>query len=189
VLGVHFGTVNQRGGILLIRTADPSTGVLADRLIVNHVGNTYPNADNAQTLGSASNRWSVVYAGTGTINTSDADMKQDVRDLLDAEKNAAIEMKGLIKAYRFKDSVAAKGDNARIHFGAIAQDVAGVLASNGLNPDHYGMFCSDTWYVSEDGKTYSSEFDTEGNLINGLTPVTQLGLRYDELLSFIIQGL
>jgi hypothetical protein len=189
IIGVHYGTVNQRGGRLLLRTADPSTGVLSDRVLIDQVGNTYPMVDNTQTLGAASNRWSVVYAGTGTINTSDADTKQDVRGLLDAEKAAAAEMKGLLKAYRFKDAVAAKGDGARVHFGAIAQDVAGVLAKNGLNPDHYGMFCSDTWYVSEDGKIYPSEFDTEGAPIEGLTSVTRLGLRYDELFAFIIAAI
>jgi hypothetical protein len=189
IVGVHYGTVNQRGGRLLLRTADPSTGVLSDRVLIDQVGNTYPMVDNTQTLGAASNRWSVVYAGTGTINTSDADTKQDVRGLLDAEKAAAVEMKGLLKAYRFKDAVAAKGDGARVHFGAIAQDVAGVLAKNGLNPDHYGMFCSDTWYVDAEGKIYPSEFDTEGAPIEGLTPVTRLGLRYDELFAFIIAAI
>jgi hypothetical protein len=189
IIGIHYGTVNQRGGRLLLRTADPATGVLSDRVLIDQVGNTYPMVDNTQTLGAASNRWSVVYAGTGAINTSDADTKQDVRGLMDTEKAAAVEMKGLLKAYRFKDAVTAKGDNARIHFGAIAQDVAGVLAKNGLNPDHYGMFCSDTWYVDVDGKIYPSEFDTEGTPIDGLTPVTQLGLRYDELFAFIITSL
>jgi len=187
--GIHYGTINQRGGQFFVGTVDPATGVMGRRFWVDHVGDTYPNADNTQSLGKATNRWSVVYAGTGAINTSDKNQKQDIRELEVAEKAAAIEMKGLLKAYRFKNAVAAKGDNARIHFGAIAQDVAGVLANNGLNPDHYGMFCSDTWYVDADGKTYPSEVDTEGAPIDGLTPVTQLGLRYDELLAFIIQGL
>jgi hypothetical protein len=37
-----------------------------------------PVSDNAVTLGSASARWSVVYAATGTINTSDQRLKADV---------------------------------------------------------------------------------------------------------------
>jgi hypothetical protein len=189
IIGVHYGTVNQRGGRLLFRTADPSTGVLSDRVLIDQVGNTYPMVDNTQTLGAASNRWSVVYAGTGTINTSDADTKQDVRGLLDAEKAAAVEMKGLLKAFRFKDAVEDKGDGARIHFGAIAQDVAAVFAKHGLDANQYGLFCSDTWYVNDEGKFYPAQVDTEGEPIKGLTPVTRLGLRYDELFAFIIAAI
>jgi hypothetical protein len=163
--------------------------VLSDQLWVDDVGNFYPARDNVQNLGGASNRWSVVYAGTGTINTSDEAAKQNIRALMDSEKAAAVELKGLLKAYRFKDAVLVKGDNARIHFGAVAQDVADVLAKHGLNANQYGMFCSDTWYVDADGKTYSSEVDTEGAPIEGLSPVTQLGLRYDELFAFIIASI
>jgi hypothetical protein len=189
IIGVHNGTVNQRGGQLLIRTADPATGTLSDRVIVDQVGNTHPMADNTQTLGAASFRWSVVYAGTGTINTSDENEKQDIRTLLDAEKAAALEIKSLLKAYRFKDAVAIKGDGARIHFGAVAQDVAAVFAKHGLDANKYGLFCSDTWYVDAEGKVYPAQVDTEGTPINDLTPVTRLGLRYDELFAFILAAI
>ncbi|MCF8278685.1 MAG: tail fiber domain-containing protein [Flavobacteriales bacterium] len=40
-----------------------------------------PASDNNKTLGTASNRWSVVYAGNGTINTSDGRDKENVREL------------------------------------------------------------------------------------------------------------
>jgi hypothetical protein len=36
----------------------------------------------------------------------------------------AVSLKGLIKKFRFKESVQAKGDAARIHDGVIAQEVA-----------------------------------------------------------------
>jgi hypothetical protein len=215
IVGVHSGNVNERGGALLIRTSDPSTGVLSDRVLIDQVGNIYPAVDNTQTLGAASNRWSVVYAGTGTINTSDADTKQDVRGLLDSEKVAAVEMKSLLKAYRFKDAVEVKGDGARIHFGAIAQDVAAVFEKHGLNPNRYGLFCSDTWYeyqgtpvkVDEDKKYVTIHYELngvavdaglDGKLPEGSVEViekfdtverTRLGLRYDELFAFIIAAI
>jgi hypothetical protein len=215
IVGVHEGTINQRGGRLLIRTADPLTNVLSDQLWVDDLGNFYPARDNVQNLGGASNRWSVVYAGTGAINTSDANTKQDIRDLLDAEKAAAIEMKGLLKAYRFKDAVTAKGDDARIHFGAIAQDVAAVFSKHGLNADQYGLFCSDTWYeyngipvkVDADKKYITIHYELDGvivhpeqdgKMLEGSIEVTnkfdtvertRLGLRYDELFAFIITSL
>jgi hypothetical protein len=215
IVGIHAGTINQRGGRFTIKTADPATNVLSNRFWIDEFGNTYPNADNTQTLGAASNRWSVVYAGTGAINTSDANAKQDMRGLLDAEKAAAIEMKGLLKAYRFKDAVAAKGDNARIHFGAIAQEVATVFAKHGLDANKYGLFCSDTWYeyngiqveVDADKKYITIHQELNGvvvtsgmdgkmpegsiEVINKFDTVecTRLGLRYDELFAFIITSL
>jgi hypothetical protein len=48
-----------------------------------------PGADNTQSLGAASYRWSVVYAGTGTINTSDEREKQQIANLDDAERRVS----------------------------------------------------------------------------------------------------
>jgi hypothetical protein len=50
-------------------------------------GPAKPQADGTTTLGTASNRWSVVYATTGTINTSDENEKQQIRELSDVEKS------------------------------------------------------------------------------------------------------
>ena len=47
------------------------------------------DADNTRTLGTGALRWSTVYAGTGTINTSDAREKTPVRPLTLDEINAA----------------------------------------------------------------------------------------------------
>ena len=41
----------------------------------------FPNVDNAYQLGGSTNRWSVVYAATGTINTSDPSLKKDIASL------------------------------------------------------------------------------------------------------------
>lgn len=93
---------------------DAGTGVTV-------TGTVRPEADNSRTLGEAARRWSVVYAGTGAINTSDARDKVDVgapgEDLLDAWGGAAW------RRYRFADAVAAKGDGARWHMGMVAQEM------------------------------------------------------------------
>jgi hypothetical protein len=140
-----------------------------------------PAVDNAISLGLAGQRWSVVYAATGTINTSDANQKQDVESINDAEKATALAIKGLIKKFKFKDSVKEKGDKARIHFGVIAQEVQAAFTANGLDAENYGLFCSDTWYTLDD------EIVSKGT--EGATEVTQLGIRYDELLCFVIAAL
>jgi hypothetical protein len=125
-----------------------------------------PDVDNAMTCGSSGFRWTTVYATTGTINTSDATQKQDIADLSAAELAVAKRIKGLFKTFRFKDAVAAKGDAARIHVGVLAQDVQAAFAAEGLDANKYGIFCSDL--VGEE---------------------TVLGVRYEELLAFVIAAL
>lgn len=148
----------------------------------------FPWGDNLIKLGYPSFRWTTVYATTGTINTSDATQKQDIAALDDSEKRVAVAIKSLIKKYRFKDAVAEKGDAARIHVGAVAQEVQAAFVAEGLDPAKYALFCSDTWY-EVDGKP--SENLTEPYTADTLNAVevTRLGLRYEELLSFVIAAM
>jgi hypothetical protein len=154
-----------------------------------------PTGDNNYTLGAAGNRWSIVYAGTGTINTSDADTKQDIADLDAAEKRVAVSIKSLIKKFRFKDAVEAKGAAARIHVGVIAQEVRDAFTAEGLDANRYGLFCSDTWWEKEVEEPYlpTGEIRTVTKLyatqVEGATEVTRLGVRYDELLAFVIAAM
>ena len=126
-----------------------------------------PSPDNTLSLGSGGLRWTTVYATTGTINTSDRNDKQQVADLTAAEKAVGQALKGMMKTFKFNDSVLVKGPNARIHFGVIAQDVKAAFEAQGLNAEDYGVFCSDT-------------------LPNG---DVRLGVRYEELFSLIVGSL
>lgn len=135
-------------------------------------GNLFPTTDNTLTLGSASNRWSVVYAGTGTINTSDEREKQNISDLEIAEKRVAFALKGLIKKFRFKDAVEDKDSGARIHIGVIAQEVIVAFQAEGLDPMRYAIVCYDEWEATDEKPA--------GN---------RYGVRYEELLAFIISAL
>jgi hypothetical protein len=131
-----------------------------------------PEEDNTTTLGGATFRWSTVYAATGTINTSDLRDKQDVAPLDEAEKRVAVAIKGLIRKFRFKDAVAKKGDAARIHVGVIAQEVKQAFEAEGLDATKYGILCCDKWEAFDDqpaGDRY--------------------GVRYDELLAFVISAI
>ena len=152
-------------------------------------GNLYPNSDNVNTCGQPSNRWTVVYATTALINTSDAKTKTVIGLLNSAEQAVAKAIKGLIKTYKLNSSIKEKGiDNARIHVGVVAQDVQNAFAEQGLNADNYGLFCSDTWYEI-DGKTISPAGDAYKETDEGAIAVTQLGVRYEELLAFVIAAL
>jgi hypothetical protein len=139
-------------------------------VIFDKQGAWYPSDDyNASTnpdqaLGQSANRWSVVYANTGTISTSDRNEKEEIEDLSEAELRVATAIKGLIKKFKFKGRV-------RKHIGVIAQDVEAAFTAEGLNASEYGLFCSDT-------------FEDE----NGVT-TTRLGIRYEELLAFVIAAM
>lgn len=134
--------------------------------------------DNVYNLGSGALRWGTVYAGTGSINTSDARLKTDIRGISDAERNVALSIKSMMKAFRFNDAVEIKGEDARIHFGVIAQDVGDAFTAEGLDPLKYGMFCYDEWdeIVNDDGEIVLES----GN---------RYGIRYDELMCFIIASM
>lgn len=154
-----------------------------------------PDGDNNMNLGSPSKRWIAVYALNGSIQTSDFNEKQDIADLDDAEKRVATRIKGLIKKFRFKEAYAKKGDGARIHVGVIAQEVRDAFTAEGLNADRYGIFCSDTWWEKEEQVLYPPTGETRTKTVVYKTPtagareVTRLGVRYDELLAFVIASI
>jgi hypothetical protein len=141
-------------------------------------GTFRPFSDNTKTLGTASLKWSVVYAGTGTINTSDKREKQDITELDDAEMRVASAIKGMVKKYRFRDAVTVKGDAARIHVGVIAQEVMTAFQVEGLDPMQYGIVCYDEW-----------EAELDKDSVEVLPAGNRYGVRYEELLAFIIAAL
>ena len=143
-----------------------------------------PQVDGSPNLGTASQRWSTVYATTPTINTSDEREKQDIAALDDAEKRVATALKGLVKKFRFKDAVQNKGDAARIHVGVIAQDVIAAFQAENLNPMRYGIVCYDQWDAQPE------ELDADSNVLTPARPAgNRYGVRYEELLAFIIAAL
>jgi hypothetical protein len=158
-------------------------------------GSVTPKVDNTVDLGSPSNRWDDVYATNGTIQTSDLNEKQDIESLNDAEVRVAKACKGLLRKFRWKDSVAEKGDNSRIHFGIIAQDLQNAFTAEGLDAGDYAMFISTTWWEAEetvpevDGEPEHTETKVYYKLSEapeGAKEFTRLGVRYPELLAFII---
>ena len=138
----------------------------------------YPSDNNYIKLGRAGNRWSEVFAVNGTINTSDARQKQQVRELSDAEKAVAVRLKQLIRAYKFNDAVNKKSDEARIHIGVMAQEVQDAFTAEGLDAHKYGVFCYDKW---------DAEIDASGNVQKEAGD--SYGVRYDQLWAFIIAAM
>jgi len=135
-----------------------------------------PEVDNSYSLGGVSNRWSVVYAATGTINTSD-EREKTFLSIEDAEKAAALEIKANMRKFKWNSAIESKGDSARIHFGVAAQQVKVIMDSHGLDAHDYGFFCYDEWEAKDD--------DVWGHIPAG----NRYGIRYEELLSFIISAM
>lgn len=151
-----------------------------------------PGTDNTQHLGGPSFRWATVYAGTGSINTSDEALKTDVRGLTEAERRAFRECAQSVKAFRWIDAKEKKGGEARWHIGLIAQQVAAIFESHGLDPWAYGMFCRDQLVETiETGRKDNDEpileeravVDADGN------SVFRHGIRYDAFFAGAISAL
>jgi hypothetical protein len=140
--------------------------------VVYATDNAGDATDNVTDLGSASFRWNDAYITNGVTTGSDGNDKQDIETLSDAEQRVAVACKGLLRKWRWKDAVEAKGDDARIHFGIIAQDLQAAFEAEGLDAGRYAMFMSNTWTDEETGEER-----------------TRLGVRYHELLAFIIAAI
>lgn len=110
-----------------------------------NLGAFYPGANGTQSLGISGQGWSIVYASNGTINTSDARVKTDVRGLTEAELAAAKQLAREIGAFKFLDAIAKKGDEARNHIGMTVQRAIEIMQSHGLDAMAYGFICYDKW--------------------------------------------
>jgi hypothetical protein len=128
--------------------------------------------DNQGNIGLSSYRWNDAYITNGVTTGSDERDKQNIAELDDAERRVAVACKSLLRKWRWKDAVANKGDEARIHFGIIAQDLQAAFEAEGLDAGRYGMFMYNEWTDEETGEERS-----------------RMGVRYSELLAFIIAAI
>ena len=180
--GTYLSAIN-RNLILSRYSYDSNTDTYAAQIGVWLTRNTFApqyysgSAYQSLSLGSASYRWSEVFADTATINTSDARKKQDIADPDEALMRAWGKVG--FKVFRFRDAVAKKGDAARIHVGVIAQEVAAAFASEGLDANDYGLFCYDEWEAK------AAEIDPKtGEVVEPAVEAGDAyGIRYEEALA------
>jgi hypothetical protein len=170
--GTTVGSIGVASSVPIFNTST-STGALGvggTRIYQWDSSQFYPLLDNSKDVGAASYRFDDIYATNGTIQTSDRNEKQDIEALSDAEQRVAVACKGLIRKFRWIDAVAEKGDDARIHFGIIAQDLQDAFAAEGLDAGRYAMFISSTWWEAnrvvpavEAVEGAEATYDDEGN--------------------------
>ena len=87
----------------------------------------------------------MVYAATGTINTSDARDKTEVKAFTDSEIEASKELSKEIGTYKWLESVKGKGDKTRTHIGFTVQKAIEIMEKHKLDPFAYGIICHDKW--------------------------------------------
>jgi len=180
--------------------------------------------DDTIDLGDASARFDDIYATNGTIQTSDRNEKQDIEEPSEAEQRVAVACKSLMRKFRWNSAVEEKGDDARIHFGIIAQDLQAAFEAEGLDAGRYGMFTYNEWWetytdvpavdaqdavyetvTDEEGNetqvlvseaveakeayTRTDTYETEAEAPEGAVKKSRMGVRYSELLAFIIGAL
>jgi hypothetical protein len=171
--GTTVGSIGTASSRIYIGTSDTGLGFSAPSDAVFPVdASDGSQRDNAIDLGVDTARFDDIYATNGTIQTSDRNEKQDIEALSDAEQRVAVAAKGLLRKFRWIDSVEEKGDEARIHFGIIAQDLQDAFTAEGLDAGRYAMFISTTWTDEETNEER-----------------TRMGVRYSELLAFIIAAI
>lgn len=102
-----------------------------------------PNSDGDMLLGDSSNRWSVVYATTSTINTSDKTEKNSID--YDVSKYEALFNILQPCSYKFNS-----GTSGRTHTGFIAQDIEEELERAGLTSLDFAAFIKSPIYDDDD---------------------------------------
>lgn len=95
-----------------------------------------PDANGMLGLGTANHKWNSIYATTGSINTSDRNMKNSIQKL--DERYIQMFMKLLPVSFKFND-----GTSGRTHIGFIAQDVESAMQEAGLTDIEFAGFCKD----------------------------------------------
>jgi hypothetical protein len=197
------GTIGTSSGFLYAGHDDVGLIFRSNESIRPYNPSTLSERDNQIDLGVGAVRFDDIFATNGTIQTSDRNEKQDIEELSDAEQRVAVVSKVLMRKFRWIDSVAEKGDNARTHFGIIAQDLQDAFTAEGLDAGDYAMFTSDTWWEKEisvdaveadeengiEAKDAYTYMDIKEEATEGYTEKTRLGVRYNQLLAFIISAL
>lgn len=170
------------------------------RLSLNPAGNGVevggaltPATDNAIPLGSAALRWTVVYAGSGTIATSDERDKAWLGALSDAHLRAARRIASAIGLFQWLAKLAEHGDAARVHVGVRAQEVARIMVDEGLEAPfdgaeppsfRHGFLCHDAWEAEYEMKRRCEGAPLRRHRVRSAGE--RFGIRPDQLALFLI---
>lgn len=145
VIGSNGGNVTINNGLQLTGTQYPQIygngtslqlGVDTNAAVgVVLQGGVFREAgDGSLNLGNGSHRWAVVYAKTGSINTSDRNEKNTIADI-DPEQAEKLIMGLKPSTFKFND-----GTSGRTHWGLISQDIEELLPQIGMSDLDFAGF-------------------------------------------------
>lgn len=159
-------------------------------LIISGVG-TRPGLDAGFNFGSAGLRWNNSFFAVAPTVTSDERSKQDIEPITDVILDAWATVE--YQQFRICDAVQKKDDDARIHFGLIAQRIEQAFAAAGLDAFRFGLLCYDQWDEQpEVWEEIDAEMDEEGNVMKEAGRILiqesipggeRYGVRYEEALA------
>ena len=146
--------------------------------------------DGSLNLGNGSHRWAVVYAKTGSINTSDRNEKNTIADI-DPEQAEKLIMGLKPSTFKFND-----GTSGRTHWGLISQDIEELLPQIGMSDLDFAGFIKTPKtedYYEDVPETVTDEETGEGKTVTRKELKTRTiegeyiySLRYDEFIAPLI---
>ena len=157
--------LSLRGDIFNVLTSNGMTS----NFRVDSVGWTPNSTDGVVSVGNPAHRMNTVFATTGTINTSDARVKTEVRPFTPDEIAAVKEIIGEIGMYKFLDAIAEKGDAARWHSGLTVQRAIEIFEAYNIDPFQNAFICYDKW--DDEYDEWPAEFETVPAVIDHETGV------------------
>lgn len=101
-------------------------------------------------LGGSNYKWKAIYCATGSISTSDRNLKTDITDL----DSKYLDLFDRLQPVQYK---LLSGD--RIHTGFIAQDIEASMTEVGLTTEDFGGFCKDLKENSADEYIYGLRYE------------------------------
>ena len=141
-----------------------------------------PGVANTTQCGTTTRPWSGGFTQTAFTVTSDEHHKQDVHPVLsdDEEMNAILDAWAEVEftTFRYIDRVESKGDEARWHFGVIAQRVVEAFDRHGLDWTKYAFICFDKW----DNKPAVYNEKTGELMHEAVEAGEKFGIRYEQAL-------
>lgn len=113
-----------------------------------------PDVNGYVSLGSPNHKWGTVYSTSGSINTSDRNLKDNICDLSSNPKFLEFFMKLIPSSFTFKD-----GNSGRTHIGFISQDVEQAMIECELTSQDFAGFCKDPKTIPVKKKSEVTVFD------------------------------
>lgn len=174
-------TSSADGAMITLHGSGSSTPRRAVYNALEHLfenGDVKPYLDNVNALGGPGNRFTTAYLGSNPIVTSNGEKKTEPVVFDDAFLDAWGDVHYIM--YQWLDAVQLKGNDARIHFGVIAQQIRDVFIAHGLMDENstdcrYAVLCYDKYPRMTDMVFSHNEIvehtDDEGNVTTTEEPV------------------